>query len=72
MEELKHGRGINIPNYDFKLHRSVEPARVVIYSSSLAKYFKLMLHVVRIVTSQLSSRSFKLQMQMILDYIFSN
>ncbi|TMW90890.1 hypothetical protein EJD97_015086 [Solanum chilense] len=29
MEELKHGRGINIPNYDFKLHRSVEPARVV-------------------------------------------
>lgn len=30
MEKLKHGQAISIPNYDFKSHRSIEAARVVI------------------------------------------
>ncbi|KAK4710549.1 hypothetical protein R3W88_005062 [Solanum pinnatisectum] len=48
LEELKHGRGINIPNYDFKLHRSVEPARVVNPSDVIILDGILILHDPRI------------------------
>ncbi|MCD7449771.1 Uridine kinase-like protein 5 [Datura stramonium] len=48
MENLKHGRAINIPNYDFKEHRSIEPPRVVNPSDVIILDGILILHDPRI------------------------
>ncbi|XP_059284745.1 uridine kinase-like protein 5 [Lycium ferocissimum] len=48
MEKLKHGRAIHIPNYDFKCHRSIEPARVVNPSDVIILDGILILHDPRV------------------------
>ncbi|XP_055805039.1 uridine kinase-like protein 5 [Solanum dulcamara] len=48
MEKLKHGQAIHIPNYDFKCHRSIEPARVVNPSDVIILDGILILHDTRI------------------------
>ncbi|KAF3680411.1 uridine kinase-like protein 5 [Capsicum chacoense] len=48
MEKLKHGQQISIPNYDFKCHKMIEPARVVNPSEVIILDGILILHDPRI------------------------
>ncbi|KAK9271762.1 hypothetical protein L1049_002125 [Liquidambar formosana] len=48
MEKLKHGQEISIPNYDFKSHRNIEPARKVNPSDVFILEGILVLHYPRV------------------------
>lgn len=43
MEHLKRGQAVSIPNYDFKTHQAIEPARKVIQSESQLTRFPALL-----------------------------
>ncbi|KAI3452493.1 hypothetical protein Pfo_009157 [Paulownia fortunei] len=48
METLRHARMVSIPNYDFKTHKSIEPARVVNPSDVIILEGILVLHDSRV------------------------
>ncbi|KAL6518785.1 Uridine kinase-like protein 5 [Orobanche hederae] len=48
MEKLRHGRTVRIPNYDFKTHKSTEPARMVNPSDVIILEGILVLHDSRV------------------------